>query len=122
MIEANSTILWAAIVILAVPLLIILAGEFDERLRQRESTLRSAIDIIRSWALPFFAAWAILVPVLAFERGDLAVRFVATGLLLSLGLAGLRVIRALGPKARATPRSCCSPCPGSSRSSSSAGC
>ena len=39
-------------VIVVVPLVIIAAAELDERLRQRESPLRRAVDILRNWMLP----------------------------------------------------------------------
>lgn len=85
--------LWAVVMIVLVPLAIIAAAEFDERLRQRDSALRSAVVMLRSWTLPFFAIWALLVPVLGVDRDSFAVRVAATGLLLSVAAAGLRALR-----------------------------
>ncbi len=85
--------LWAVAVILFVPVAIIAAAELDERLRQRESPLRTAVVTMRNWALPFFAAWALLVPVLALSTEEWYVRLAASGLLLAVGVVSLRVAR-----------------------------
>ena len=95
MIDFDSTILWAAIVILVVPLLIIVAAEFDERLRQRESILRPAVAAIRDWGLPAFAVWAVLVPVLSLDTESLVVRIAASVMVLAIAMAALRIVRAL---------------------------
>ncbi len=83
---------WAAIVIIVIPAAIILAAELDERLRQRESMLRGAVVTLRTVALPFFAVWAILVPVLGVERDASLSRAVASGLVLAFSAAGLAVL------------------------------
>jgi len=95
---------WAGVVILVVPLLIIVAAEFDERLRQRESTLRPAVTVIREWGLPFFAVWAVLVPVLGVDNDNLAVRIAASGMIFAVAAAVLRVIQALVTAYRNRPR------------------
>jgi hypothetical protein len=64
---AGASALWATVVIVVVPLVIIAAAEVDERLRQRESPLRSAVAILRNWTLPAFSVWAIARPVLGLE-------------------------------------------------------
>jgi small-conductance mechanosensitive channel len=88
----NTSATWAIVVIVIVPIAILAAAELDERLRQRESPLRSAAVMIRNWALPFFALWALLGPVLGVDSDSFAVRVVSTGLLLSLALATQRAI------------------------------
>ena len=60
----DNSLFWAIVVIVVVPLAVLGAAEFDERLRQRDSPLRSAMSIVRTWALPAFAVWAVLRPVL----------------------------------------------------------
>ena len=102
--DINNATWWAGVVILVVPLLIIIAAEFDERLRQRESTLRPAVTVIREWGLPFFAVWAVLVPVLSVDRGNLAVRIAASGMVFAIAASVLRVIQALIAGYRNRPR------------------
>ena len=84
---------WAVIVILVIPAAIVAASELDERLRQRESVLRGAVATLRTWALPFFALWALLVPVIGVDSNSIAVRLVASGLVLAIAGAGLGVVR-----------------------------
>lgn len=91
----STSTTWAVIVIVIVPLVIIAASELDERFRQRESPLRGATSIIRAWLLPFFAIWALLVPVLGVDPGSLPVQLAGTGVLFSIAAAvqsALRVI------------------------------
>ena len=89
----SSNVAWAAVVIVVIPTLIIAAAELDERLRQRESRLRRSVQILRSWVLPFFAVWALLVPVLGVDRESLAVRAAASGLLIGVTAAVLSVLK-----------------------------
>ena len=89
----SADTLWTIAVILLVPVAIVAAAELDERLRQRESPLRDAVLTLRNWALPFFAAWALLVPVLALSDEEWYVRIAASGLLLALGAVASRVLR-----------------------------
>lgn len=95
---------WAIVIVLVLPLGIIAASELDERLRQRESELRGAVLILRNWALPFFAIWALLSPVLGVDNEDLPVRLAASGLLLSLTVATLSVLRVLINRVRTRAR------------------
>ena len=92
---AGSNPTWALIVIVIIPAAIIAAAELDERLRQRESALRPALITVRTWALPFFAIWALLVPVIGSERESLVVRIIASGLVLALAAAALGVLRVI---------------------------
>jgi len=84
---------WAVVVVLVLPLVIIVASEIDERLRQRESPLRGAVLVLRNWGLPFFAVWALLSPVLGVEDDSIAVRLAASGLLLAVAAASMQVLR-----------------------------
>ena len=95
---------WAVVIIIAIPVLIVLAAEVDERLRQRESPLRSAALMVRNWVLPFFAAWAIAVPVLGAGEEDLVTVIIGSGLVLSIGAALLRVLRVAVDDIRTRPR------------------
>ncbi len=84
----------AALVIVAVlPLLIVFAGEVEERLRQRDSMLTPIVAILRRWAIPLLTAWAIVVGLFGWPRSNLLVRLIGTALLLALGVAALAVLR-----------------------------
>lgn len=89
--QGTSTV-WAIVVIVVVPIAVIAAAELDERLRQRDSPLRSAAGVLRTWGLPFFAIWALLAPVLGVDEDGLAVRAAATGLVLSIAAALSRAV------------------------------
>ncbi len=84
---------WAIAIIVLIPAIVIIAAELDERLRQRESPLRPAVATLRTWGLPFFAVWALLVPVFGLDDDHSAVRIAGTGLVIVLGLVGMSVLR-----------------------------
>ena len=85
--------LWAVVIIVGVPLAVLAAAELDERLRQRDSTLRSGVVILRTWVLPIFAIWVVLVPVLGRPGDGFLVRLVASALVAALAVAVLRLLR-----------------------------
>ncbi|MGI9601537.1 MAG: mechanosensitive ion channel domain-containing protein [Acidimicrobiales bacterium] len=95
---------WAIIVVLVLPLGIIAASELDERLRQRESEFRGAVLILRNWALPFFAIWALLTPVLGVDQESLPVRLAASGMLVAITIATLSVLRVIVDRVRQRAR------------------
>ena len=99
----SSGAIWAVVVIVLVPFTVIAASEIDERLRQRESPLRSAIRVTRDWAIPFFAVWAILIPVLSRNDDSFIVRVASTGLILSLAVAAQRVLKVVIDRIRNRP-------------------
>ena len=78
------------------------AAELEERLRQSESPMRAAVLTLRNWVLPFFAAWALLVPVLGVED-PWYLRLVETGLLFSLAVAGWQVLRWMSTRRNPAP-------------------
>ncbi len=84
---------WAGAMIVALPLIIIALAELDERLRQAESPLRRSVTIVRTWSLPAFATWAILVPVLGVDARTVVPIVVSTVLVLSLSVAAFAVLR-----------------------------
>jgi small-conductance mechanosensitive channel len=91
--DTSLSTTWAIVVIVVIPALVIIAAEIDERLRQGESPLRSAALMVRNWTLPFFAIYAVVVPVLGSDQDALVTRIVGSGLVLSIGAAVLRVLR-----------------------------
>ena len=98
----SAELVWSLAVILIVPLVVVGAAELEERLRQAESPLRAPVLTLRNWVLPFFAAWALLSPVLDVER-TWYVQVVSTGLLLSLAVAGWQMLRVVGEGIRNRP-------------------
>jgi small-conductance mechanosensitive channel/CRP-like cAMP-binding protein len=91
----NQDTLWALVLIIALPLLIIAAGELQERLRQRDSRLAGAVTTLRNWVLPLLAVWALIVLVFDVEQSDLLARASATALLAAVLVALLQVVRSL---------------------------
>ena len=100
----NEQALWALVAIIVVPVAVLAAAEVDERLRQRDSTLRGAIGILRAWALPIFALWVVLVPVLGRPNDSLAVQVTSTSLVLALAAAALQLLRVLVERLAGRPR------------------
>jgi small-conductance mechanosensitive channel/CRP-like cAMP-binding protein len=99
----SAEILWSLAVIVVVPVVIVGAAEIEERLRQTESPLGAPVHTLRAWVLPFFAAWALLVPVLAVENDAWYQRLVSTGLVLALAVTGWQVLGIVGRGVRARP-------------------
>lgn len=109
----TGELLWSLAVILVVPIVVIGTAELAERLRQAESPLLAPVRTVRTWVVPFFAAWALLAPVLAVDRDTWYLRVVSTGLILSVAVAAWQVLRIIGegilsrattPGARPVPR------------------
>jgi len=100
----NAQTVWSIVVILVVPVAVIAASELEERLRQRESLLRRPVNTLRTWALPLFAVWAILVPVLDRPTDALLVIVVASCLLVALTAAALQLLAVLVERLRTRPR------------------
>jgi len=91
----DPSAIWALILVVVLPVVIIGAAEFEERLRQRDSVLTPVLSILRSWTVPFFAVWALARGLFQLESGNLLVQLLGTGLLLSAAAAGLVVARIL---------------------------
>ena len=91
-ISGGTSATWAVVMIVVIPVVIIAAAELDERLRQRRSALRKAVLVLRNWGLPFFAIWALLVPVIGVDSNSSTARMAATGLLLAISTAVLSVL------------------------------
>ncbi len=100
----DDTVLVAFVLVVLFPLLVIGAGELDERLRQRQSTLRPALTTIRTWALPLAAAWLLLVALFGADRENVVIRVVLTGIVTAVAAASLSLWRVLVQRYRARPR------------------
>ncbi len=92
---ADPAAVWALILVVVLPVVIIGAAELEERLRQRDSSLTPIVSILRSWTIPFFAGWALTRGLFGLEGARLVVRLLGTGLILSAAAAGLAVVRLL---------------------------
>jgi hypothetical protein len=91
----SSATIWAGVVIVVLPALILAAGEAEERLRQRQSPFRRPVILTRNLVLPAFALWALLVPVLNIDRDSILVVIVASWLTIAVILVVLSVIGVL---------------------------
>ncbi|MEO1061433.1 MAG: mechanosensitive ion channel family protein [Actinomycetota bacterium] len=101
---SDDTVLVAFVLVVLFPLFVIGAGELDEQLRQRQSSLRPALSTIRTWALPLAAAWLLLVALFDADRENLFIRIVLTGIVVSIAAAALSLWRVLVQRYRARPR------------------
>ncbi len=99
----SAEILWSLAVIVVVPVVIVGAAEIEERLRQAESPLGAPVHTLRTWVLPLFAAWALLVPVLAVDADAWYQRLVSTGLVLALAVTGWQLLGVVGRGIRTRP-------------------
>jgi small-conductance mechanosensitive channel len=98
----EAGLLWAALLIIALPIVIIGAGELEERLRYRDSRFLPAVSILRTWILPLFAAWAVLAALLGTNA--FTTRVVGSALLLAITAGVLAVLRVILDWVRARPR------------------
>ena len=85
--------MWAAFLIVLLPVLIIGAGEVQERLRQRGSLLEKPVATVRNWVLPLAALWILVVLVFDVSDSNTLSRAIATALLIAATVAVLQVLR-----------------------------
>ncbi len=84
---------WALVLVVVLPVVIIGAGELEERLRQRDSVLTPVVSILRTWTVPLLAAWALARGLFGLSSENLLIQLLGTGLLLSGAFAALAVLR-----------------------------
>ena len=89
----DQAVVWAAVLVIVIPIAIISITEIEERLRQRDSTLTGVISTIRRWTIPLFAVWAVARGLFGVDDSRLVMRLVGTALLLTLAVAALQVVR-----------------------------
>ncbi len=99
-----SNILVAAIVIVLLPALIIGVGELEERLRQRDSSLRPSVVIVRVWVVPLAAAWLLVSTLFEVDSERLLVRLLGSALLLALAAALLSAFKVVVARIVDRPR------------------
>ncbi len=74
----DSSAAWAALIIVVLPLLIIGAGELEERLRQRDSPYQPAVSTIRVWVVPLLTVWVLARALLDVATDTILLGFVGT--------------------------------------------
>ena len=104
----DSSAAWAALIIVVLPLLIIGAGELEERLRQRESKLQPTVSIIRVWVVPLITLWVLARALFDIAKDNIFLSLLGSAVLLfgaSAALSALRVVVAgLADRPRQTGR------------------
>jgi small-conductance mechanosensitive channel/CRP-like cAMP-binding protein len=96
----DRVVLSAALLVALLPVLIVAAGELQERLRLRGSPLEEPVATLRNWVLPLVALWTLLVWVFDVDTSNVFVRLIATGVLAAVTVAVLQVIRYFTNRAR----------------------
>jgi small-conductance mechanosensitive channel/CRP-like cAMP-binding protein len=96
---------WAALLVVVLPLLIIGIGEIEERLRQRDSSLRRSVSILRTWVVPLSAVWALSAVLFAPGADNFVIRVVKSALVIAASAAALAALGVLAAMLRDRPRS-----------------
>lgn len=89
----DSSAAWAALIIVVLPLLIIGAGEMEERLRQRDSEYQPAVSIIRVWVVPLVTVWVLSRALLDVAINNLFIQLLGSAVVLSSAAAALSAFR-----------------------------
>ena len=90
---SSGEAIWAMILIVLLPVLIIGAGEVQERLRQRGSLLERPVATVRNWVLPLAALWVLVVFIFNAPTSNIVARTIATAFVVSATAAALQVLR-----------------------------
>jgi small-conductance mechanosensitive channel len=96
----SADALWALLLVIFLPVLIIGAGEVQERLRQRDSSLEQPVATFRNWVLPLSALWILVVPIFDADSTGILSRGIATGTLIAITGAILQVVNYFTEQAR----------------------
>jgi small-conductance mechanosensitive channel len=99
-----SSVLVASIIIVVLPALIIGVGELEERLRQRDSSLRPSVAILRIWVVPLAAVWMLVRTLFDVPRDNVFVRLLASVLVLAIAAALLSAFRVVVARIADHPR------------------
>ena len=83
----GSEALVAAIIIVVLPALIIGVGELEERLRQRDSSLRPSVAVLRVWVVPLAAVWMLSRTLFDVAGDNPFNRLLLSGLVLAIAVA-----------------------------------
>ena len=91
----DSSGAWAALIIVVLPLLIVGAGELEERLRQRDSDFQPAVSTLRVWVVPLLTLWMLCRVLLDVASDNMFLQLLGSAVLLagsSAALSALRVV------------------------------
>jgi len=91
---------WAAILIIVLPILIVGGGELEERLRQRQSPLTQPVANIRTWVLGLTTLWVLIVLVFGVPVDNVLVRAVSTAIVIALVAVTLQLFQFLVDRAK----------------------
>ena len=97
---ADPVAIWAAILIVVLPLLILAGGEAEERLRQRNSPLTRPVSNLRTWVLGLLTLWVLFVLVFDLSTDSFVVRLISTALVIAVVAVILQVVEYLVEGAR----------------------
>ncbi len=97
----NAVVFWAALLIVLLPVLIVGAGEVQERLRQRGSLLEKPVATFRNWVLPLAALSILVVLIFNVDETGTLPRVITTAGLFALTVTLLQVIRYFTEQSRA---------------------
>jgi len=99
--SANGPVtVWAIVFIVALPILIILAGELQERLRLRGSLLEKPLGTLRNLFLPAATALVIALGLFDIDKTSLLARVLSTVVVATATIAALQAIRYAFARAR----------------------
>lgn len=91
---------WAAVLVVVLPILIVAGGEVEERLRQRRSPLTQPVATLRTWVLGLATLWVLVVMVFGVSREKVFVRALSTAVVIALIAAALQLLQYLTDRAR----------------------
>jgi small-conductance mechanosensitive channel len=89
----DSNAAWAALIIVVLPMLIIGAGELEERLRQRDSKFQPMVSTIRVWVVPLVTLWVLARTLLEVDDDNIFVQVLGSAALLAGAAAALSALR-----------------------------
>jgi small-conductance mechanosensitive channel len=84
---------WAAILILLLPLVVIGAGELEERLRQRDSALGPSVGLLRTWVVPLFVLWTVARTLFGLPDEHPLAILIASALVIAVAITVLSLLR-----------------------------
>jgi len=101
---ADPVAIWAAILIVVLPILILAGGEAEERLRQRSSPLTRPVANLRTWVLGLVTLWVVLVLVFDIATDSIVVRATSTAIVVAVVAVIFQVVDYLIEGARERSR------------------
>jgi len=84
---------WAAVLILLLPLVVIGAGELEERLRQRDSPLGPPVGLLRTWVVPLFVLWTVVRTLFGLPDDHPVAVLIASALVVAVAVTVLALLR-----------------------------